>query len=284
MATKWGSFGEATFTTIGDPFDDRKRNNFGLAERTKGKQFVTNPPHRGKNTTAVLFEKAHKPLAVGKPYMDQSDVEKVWRKEANKKMENKPKFKPVSYPKKAVGSGAHYGTFGGPIKYEPGNEGKGDDVAGGASKERSKSPPNFKTKPPQKGSFGIPGTTLGKFEYTSDPFKDPLQSLGRTDKGEKPFRASFPDHGEIFDRKIYSIDKMPPEKKIPKIEREKKVFRPSSVANWRGTINKFPEYKASQFDPPKKQKGEHVAEKVFRPTPGSKTGPTRSIAYHFVMA
>jgi hypothetical protein len=270
-----GEFSDPSYITVGDPFVEKKQKD----ERAKGKQFITAPPKKGHNTSAVLFEKEHRPLSVGHKYMDQFDLERVWRKAAKKGVIGKTDFRPSSVPKKLAGPGSYIGTFGGTIEYIPGGPKEGK------SKEAEKEKPNFKTNPPKKGSFGVPGITFGKLEYVGEA-EAPKKERAEGEQKLKPFKASFPDHTHCFTENIYKLDReLPPkrERSRPKDEK-KKIFRPTKPS-YGGTINRFPEYKGDPYRLPtqRKEKQEERAKPGFRlPSTASHSGFTRSIAYHVV--
>eukprot|EP00762_Andalucia_godoyi_P004414 ANDGO_08137.mRNA.1 UPF0602 protein C4orf47 homolog OS=Danio rerio GN=zgc:153146 PE=2 SV=1 len=268
-----GSFGDSTFISIGDPYDKKTKGD----ERIKGKQFVTNPPKKGVNTTDVLFEKQFRSLFVGEKYTDQSELERKWRKEAVKKMIGRD-FRPVSNPKKSAGPGNYIGTFSGTIEYIPSGPQKESKKAAAAADKKLL---NFRTNPPKKGGFGVPGTTFEKLVYAPDPGAKATAEKSESAAKGKPFKASFPVVMGCFHPNPYKIDKeLPPKKDKSEKKEKEKVFRPTASShNLGGTINKFPEYKPEPYQVKPNTKKDDKA-KVFRPGGGSHSGFTRSIAYH----
>lgn len=287
-------FSPPVFITIGDEYDKRDR----LPERYKGKNLKTNPPKKGSLNDA-LFQKQFLSLSQGDKYIDPGLYEKRSRLEAEKKKVTPQGFKYTNPPHKPGGSGTYFGTFQerDPPKHEPEfavvKKGEKPEDAKGHLK-------NFVTNPTKRGTYGVPGTTIGhgdEYRYVSDPFdgakrREALASKESSKKIVGPAFKSSCRKVNYFDEtnhgvsKVFSIDKPLPSKR-PSTHDGKKV--PLAKA-WRpgGTlvadIVKYPEYQEDPYEAKEKAIREaRKAEKVsvaWKPIGGSKTLNTRPIKFN----
>lgn len=122
---------------------------------------------------SVFFEKAFHPLYEGEKYENPGASERKDVAEQRKKMLNSSGFRPSSPSKKGSGLGSYFGCIGPAYPHE-----KEYDVQGKGEK-RSPSPPapkNLYTSPGKRGTFGVPGTMIGKpADYQADPFDSALK-------------------------------------------------------------------------------------------------------------
>ncbi|KAJ4461801.1 hypothetical protein PAPYR_1457 [Paratrimastix pyriformis] len=271
---KFGSFGEPAFITIGDPYTQKQ----SLDDRYKGKQFLTNPPKKGK-TKDVTLEKAFNPLFVGDKYVDSSALERQQRAEARKKhppVASKP-WVPSSPPKQSSGQGSMYGTLSPPPAHVP-----------EPPRQAQRRPPEqvgkrgfVPSSPAKRGSYGTPGTLLShkEFEHSTDPYM-PRPPKVKPAAPVKPFNSMSKtglvfDHNAVFQPDPKAATRAAPAAK-PKAAAVK-PFVPSSPSRSgkAGAFNKFPEYTP---EPPRPAPKKAAPTKVFKPSSAScKSGPTRSI-------
>lgn len=299
MATL-GVFSQPSYITIGDPYDKRilnKSKDEKKPDRHGGKQFLTSPPKRGKVGKGVYFEDTFKPLLEGDKYQDPGTHEREYQKKNKLKNISQTPFRPSSPPKKSTGLGGWYGCIGKQFPHMT----EYDVVQKGASpKKHTPGPKNILTSPPRKGTYGFPGTTIGKYpEYMSDPYDaarekalEEKKKLKEKKVSEKPFKSMsrsldfFDSYPNVAASRIYTIDydKLPkPRKK--KEEQKKKIekpFKPSSPpkVGYDSYFTKFPEYMSDPYvKKVERKKEEDKAKPIFKPTSGPKSTPTKSILF-----
>ncbi|CUG23789.1 Hypothetical protein, putative [Bodo saltans] len=286
-------FSPPVFITIGDEYDKRDR----LPERYKGKNLKTNPPKKGSQNDA-LFQKQFLSLSQGDKYIDPGLYEKRARLESEKKKVTPQGFKYTNPPHKPGGSGTYFGTFqeAAPPKHEP----EFAVVKKGEKPEDAKAHlKNFVTNPTRKGTYGVPGTTIGhgdEYRYVSDPFdgakrREVLAGKESSKKIVGPAFKSSCRKVDFFDEtnhgvsKVFSIDKPLPAKR-PNTEGKHvplaKAWRPGGTLV--ADITKYPEYQEDPYEAKEKAVREaRKAEKVtvaWKPIGGPKTLNTRPIKFN----
>ncbi|TPX62500.1 hypothetical protein SpCBS45565_g06999 [Spizellomyces sp. 'palustris'] len=298
-----GIFSEVPYISIGDKYNDKNNDAF-LSYRTKGKQFITNPPKKGHDTRDVFFDKEFIRVFENEPYIDLVKLRRRWRLQAKEKNIVPAPFRPSNIPPKPSGSGSPWGTF---EQQWPLEKNESEDRPSFTSERE---PPerealvNFLTRPPKKGGFGYANVTIGKqYEYIGDPYDGP-DIVSRKDRqehqrkvvGERPFISSssklqyFSPFVSLFQAqagaKARSSKGLKKSSKLPVIQTP---FKPSSGVG--STINKYPSYEPPQAPKGKKGKGgeeETVVLKgaaakapkvnlIFRPGGIPKSYPVRSI-------
>ncbi|KAJ3049285.1 hypothetical protein HK097_009710, partial [Rhizophlyctis rosea] len=166
-----GLFSEAPYISVNDPFDEKKARASALAERTKGKQFLTAPSKRGHNTKDVYFEKDFGRLFENEAYTDLVVLRRRWRQQAKERNIVPAPFKPSSIPPKPSGKGSIFGTIEQQWPLFKDSE-PFPSFAETRPAEKVESKINFLTRPPKAGTgFGYPNVTIGKPpEYISTPY------------------------------------------------------------------------------------------------------------------
>ncbi|KAJ3041517.1 hypothetical protein HDV00_009313 [Rhizophlyctis rosea] len=288
-----GLFSEAPYISVNDPFDERKARSSALAERTKGKQFITGPPKRGHDTKDVYFEKDFGRLFENEGYTDLVVLRRRWRLQAKERNIVPAPFKPTSVPPKPSGKGSIYGTI--EQQWPVFKEG-GDTFPSFAETrpyEKPESKINFLTRPPKAGTgYGYPNVTIGKPpEYISTPYNAADEAARKFHAlhkqkvvGERPFNSSISqiDYFNAFT----TLSTAGGNKPRPATSKEKPTglppvpFKPPSAIGF--TINKYPNYEP----PPANKKAEaaeaallaaKTAPGIFHPGGAPKTYPIRSV-------
>jgi len=291
---KLGVFQQPSYITIGDEYKKPSQ----VPDRHKHPQFATAPGKKGQG--AGLFEKEYKSLHEGDKYVDAGTHEKKYQLEQAKKRPAEV-FRYTSPPKKAAGSGNNYGCFN-THRHETEYHvlQKGELPAKRTSPSR-----NFMTSPPKKGTFGTPGTTIGKgteLTYISNPYdaehKKVLAEAREaarkiTSNGHSPFRSAcrrqgcFDESGVTGASKVFGMDRALPEKKqnmastLPPCP---VPFRPSSPGKkgFNCTINKFPEYKEDPIEIRERKRREEAKkakpDMIWKPISGPKSVPCKTVA------
>lgn len=302
-----GVFSQPSYLTIGDKYEREhsptKEGDKKETLRHTGKQFITNPPKKGKVGTNCCFEE-FRPLYQNEKFVDPGTAEKEYAKELKKKNVVPKPFVPSSPTKRSPGLGTYYGTIGAKFEHQMEYEvqKKGDKPKPIEHEKR-----NFVTSPGKKGTYGVPHTTLGSaHQYMEDPFdtrqKNEIKENAENIKKRigQPFKSTvhsldfFNSHKNVAAPRILSIDEkvLPPKKEKPEEKTEKKVekpFKPSSPPKkgFNCTINPFPEYKSEATEPksesPKGDTKEAKNRPVFKPVSNAKSSPTRSIIFHSMM-
>eukprot|EP00998_Keelungia_sp_KM082_P005975 NODE_2255_length_1102_cov_117.243077_g2237_i0.p1 GENE.NODE_2255_length_1102_cov_117.243077_g2237_i0~~NODE_2255_length_1102_cov_117.243077_g2237_i0.p1 ORF type:complete len:294 (+),score=59.35 NODE_2255_length_1102_cov_117.243077_g2237_i0:118-999(+) len=287
-------FSEPKYISVGDDFDKK----VAVPDRNRGGQFKTSPAKKGKGPDA-LFDKKVKTLSEGDKYVDPGVAEKRKKMEQSKKKLTPEGFKFTNPGTKSSGKGGDWGCFA-KHKHESDHpEKKGPPKNGPA-------PKNIVTNPARKGTYGTPGTELGKgdeYKYTPDPYEGERRRELQQAKAASskfiggPFRAACKAN-EFFDgqpnlaaSKIYTIDRALPPKKQAKRGPDPVVtvpFKPSSPPKrgLQGTLSKPLEYKEDPYDA--REKAEAAARKknkpavTWKPVSVDKSLPVKSIAYNQV--
>eukprot|EP00755_Sulcionema_specki_P004874 Sspe_Gene.31247::Locus_15426_Transcript_1_1_Confidence_1.000_Length_1118::g.31247::m.31247 len=292
---KLGVFGQPSYISIGDEYDKKVNQS----TRYKGKGFTTGPSKKGQGPD-VTFDRRFKSLHEGDKYVDPGTHEKKYRLEQDKKKLTPDGFRYTSPPKRNAGSGNYYGCFndkGYKHETEYDVQKKGELPEKGKPQLR-----NIITNPSKKGTYGVPGTTMGKgdeFRYISDPYDSEhrREMVEARESSKKQIGAAFKStcrRKGCFDEtdltgasKIYSLDRPLPPKKDGTGKTLKPLpaaFKPSSPGKrgYNCTINAFPEYKEDPLELQERRRREEAKaakpQTVWRPIGGPKSTPTRTIA------
>uniref|UniRef100_A0A3P8S1Y1 Cilia-and flagella-associated protein 96 n=1 Tax=Amphiprion percula TaxID=161767 RepID=A0A3P8S1Y1_AMPPE len=180
---------------------------------------------------------------------------------------------------KRCGSGSYYGTLSGPIEAMSPLS---------VTQKAHRSPGrNITISPPKKGSGYYPSVTLSKVKlYASDPYdraKEVLKAaIHRSRLRDGPFKLNLYPR-DYFQGNPYRSDKplLPAHKPLPPAQKDSPVpFKPSSPSKRiggmkAGTFDKYPSHSTDPYvirlSKPDNQ------EPIFRPAPGPKSTPVKSI-------
>uniref|UniRef100_A0A3P9QFP8 Cilia-and flagella-associated protein 96 n=1 Tax=Poecilia reticulata TaxID=8081 RepID=A0A3P9QFP8_POERE len=177
-------------------------------------------------------------------------------------------FLPCSGTKKPFGSGSCYGTLSGPIERSPGR--------------------NILTSPPKKGScYSYPKVTLSKMDlYVSDPFNSAKEArkvaIHHFKLRDGPFRINLHPQDYFQVNRYRNHKALPPTQKPPQPQKNVSTvpFRPPSPSKRIGGMKTgtFDVYPSHSADPYVIHRSKPVnQEPVFRPAPGPKSMPVKSI-------
>lgn len=167
-----GYFGEQSYVTIGDTYGQKPKPE----SREKGPQMLSHVGKLGK-TADVTFQKFTS-LWPGEKYQTLDETERKDELEKRKNNVGTGNFVPANPPKKGVGLGSYYGTIGGKYSHLADTE-----VRKLRPEDVKHELPNILTTAPKRGTFGVPGTTLGtygtkvktsgivgEYTYASEPY------------------------------------------------------------------------------------------------------------------
>ncbi|KAL2077675.1 hypothetical protein ACEWY4_027179 [Coilia grayii] len=277
-----GLFQEMGYISVGDKYIPYVYRSFNDSAH-KDKQMLTSGPKRKSGLQAGYFDAQFKRIFEREALSDPVKLARQYRNQQSKKNIGKA-FLPSNGEKKPSGVGSYYGTIAGPVEamsvqFHP--------------RIPYKSPgKNMYTSPGKKGSgYGYPNITLAKLDlYSSDPYERARDLYKRemTDHRTKlkggPFRLNL--HPKVyFDSNPFKLEKPVPQ---PKKMDERKhhfaiPFKPTSPSKSiggmkAGTFNTYPSHSA---DPYVIRKPKPVTTnkdgKIFRPSPGPKSTPVKSI-------
>ena len=264
--TRSGLFSAATPLAVGSQYQEGDP----LPQRYKGKQFGVPFPGSGHDMT---IDKSFKRLSEGDTYVDPGALDRKAAVESRKKFASPKPFFPSSPARKSVHKGSWSGCFGKAPEFMRDEK----DEAQAVEHLR-----NFTAAVPKKGSYGTPGTTIGKpLDYFVEPYQ-PAREMEREEK--KKARAAIPKAfnatarpGLISDMSYlrYEPGAFAPREKPPKEEPTGRPrFRPSNPPKkgraYAG-IGKFPELMDDPYglkDPPPPKFPIN-----FKPTGGIKSFP-----------
>ncbi|GBN02463.1 UPF0602 protein C4orf47 [Araneus ventricosus] len=256
----------------------------------KGKQMMTNCAKSKNATQDGYFDASYPRVFEGEAYMDPIRLRRLHRLEQDKKI-REGKFLFSNPPKKPCGSGSNYGTFDDYV-------GKTEYFSSHPRDVEESSPPkkNFYVNPGKKGTgYGYPNLTIAKVPpYFLDEEYEELKNAEHTPKRPEarpfePYRAGLFQQ-EYFDTNPYRNDEeLPPQDEEEEKEEEEKkpIFVPTNPAKKdggmkAGCLNKFPEYKGEPYPkadlvPRGVKRHVNKENQMFRPVPGPKPYPIRSI-------
>ncbi|XP_054879280.1 UPF0602 protein C4orf47 homolog isoform X2 [Poeciliopsis prolifica] len=169
-------------------------------------------------------------------------------------------FLPCSGTKTSSGSGSYYGTFSGPIEATSPLS---------VPKKVQRSPGrNILTSPPKKGSgYSYPNVTLSKMDlYVSDPY----------DRAKEALKVYFQGNPYHSDKALPPAQKpLQPQKNVSMVP-----FKPTSPSKQiggmkAGTFDVYPSHSADPYVIRRSKPASQ--EPVFRPAPGPKSMPVKSI-------
>lgn len=274
-----GLFSELGYVSVGDPYVNPNNKPFNVAAH-KGKQMLPGGTKTKSSLQAGFFDKSFSRIMQGEGYSDPVKRRRQERLEKGKRNLGKA-FMPSHAGKNPSGAGSHYGTFTGPIAvFSPVEKTKKPYVSPGR---------NFLTNPSKKGTgYGYTNVLIGKPQlYASEPYDRAKELMKNSNsQGLKmmkggAFRLNLHPKA-YFDNNPYKTDKpMPPYKEVKRENPTLKPFQPSSPGKEIGGSKAgcFTQYPSHSNDPyiAKKPFRENTGEKrIFRPSQGPKSMPTRS--------
>lgn len=278
-----GLFSEVGYTTIGDKYPKVHLESLPFnAAAYKGKHMLPGGSKGRSALQAGYFDNQFKRIMEKEAYSDPIKQRRQARLKETKKNIGKA-FLPNSGEKKPCGLGNHYGTFAGPVgAFSPVGKGKKSYSAPGR---------NFTTNPGKKGTgYGYIGVTLGKYQDHAVEQYERAKDLRR--KEAQAHKAQMKGSAfklnlhptTYFDGNPYRSDRpLGPAKKSAKKLPPVKPFKQSSPAKKIGgaKAGTFDPYPSHSNDPytvkQKKQPTTNKEGKLFHPSPGPKSTPTRSI-------
>ena len=311
----FGGFGEPSYIST-DPDKDKSDGYIKqevIPSRYLGRNMKTGRCPKGRNPE-VYFDKKYATFASATQtkdgadkYVDPGKADLKSAKDAKGKNVSEKDFKMASFPKKPLGVGSNFGTFGGQIDHKPEYKvtARGDPSDLAVNKPK-KQMPNILTRPGKKGTYGVPNTTIGKAPEAPKQ-SDEYDSLRKKDRelweaakakriGTGVFRATVPAK-ETFDQKktgvssVYDNFDMPnaKEKKgaSPQPEGAKQDKPWKSAGQPKPYLNKFANTRGENDQDPydtlrlkrkeEKEKGPKPLAGVWKPVAGSKTAVVRSL-------
>jgi len=276
-----GVFKQPGSIDIGDTYEKQHK----LPNRYQGKQFLNTGSKLGKNPDA-LIDHAFKRLSEGDQFVDPGAHERKSRAALKASNVSEKPFYPSKPALRSTGKGTQYGCIGTQYSHQ-----KEYDEEQEKADARKEAPKNFYTNPPKKGSYGVPGTTIGKRE---DLMEEPYLVSRELEKVErkvareripKAFQSTHKSSSGLFDNNIYAYNPGDWTEK-PKSSRAslEKAFRPTHPGKqgFNCTIQKFPDYKEDPLDEKmRREREERAAERakkgIFKPNSGFKSRPNSVI-------
>jgi hypothetical protein len=248
----------------------------------KGKQLTVSSTKSKTAYQTGYFGKTFDRVMEGEAYSDPVKVRRQEKlKQAQKNLSKA--FFPTSGSKKPSGPGSHFGTISGPIEAFS---------AANKDKDKYKSPGrNFTTTPGKKGTgYGYLGVTIGSYhKHEVEPY-DNAKELRKSEQEvhqKKMKGGHFKLNGHpkgYFHPNPFRADKALPPIDEPRTSKDKpKPFKPSSPAKKAGgckagTFDHYPKHSEDPYSPAKqKSSGKDSVRKIFKPSPGPKSMPTKSV-------
>ncbi|XP_034546068.1 UPF0602 protein C4orf47 homolog isoform X1 [Notolabrus celidotus] len=275
-----GVFKEMSYISIGDkytPLFNRPFNESAYSSR----QMQAGVAKQRCALQGGFFEKSFNRIFEREALSDPLKAARQDRIQQTKKNLGKA-FLPSNSIKKPCGSGSYYGTLSGPVEAM--------SPLRVPQKARPSPGRNILTSPPKKGSgYSYPNVTLSKIEpYASDPYdrdKEVLKreaAIHRSKLRDGPFRLNLHPK-DYFQRNPYRSDKpLPPaHKPLPPAQKVHPVpFKPTSPSKKigglkAGTFDPYPTHSTDPYVIRRSKPPNH--EPVFRPAPGPKSTPVKSI-------
>tara|TARA_B100001142_G_scaffold15195_1_gene14350 strand:+ start:128 stop:1090 length:963 start_codon:yes stop_codon:yes gene_type:complete len=313
MSNKYGTFSDAGYLAVGDPYLDGK-DPLAQSSRYRGLNMKASTRKTGKDNRAC-FDKL-KPLYANEKYA-LTNEERAARREKEKagKVTDKP-FKPTSLTKHACGLGGYGGCIGGKHESVPGGDcDPNDEKLMKGDPRLDEKPRQITTCPGKKGSYGTRGTTLGgpkghgvagEYSYKGDEYDaERKANAAREREGKKKMQGSAwaparaPKKGGYGTRGTtiggpkgagvvgeYSYKEEGPELPEPKGSPIEKQWRPSHPPKrgYNATLQRFPKHMADPAElkiaaaREKMEADAELIEKPFVPPfTGCKSQATKSV-------
>ncbi|XP_051277241.1 UPF0602 protein C4orf47 homolog isoform X1 [Dicentrarchus labrax] len=275
-----GVFKEMSYISVGDKYSPLTNPPFNESAY-RSRQMQAGIAKQRCALQSGFFDKSFNRIFEREALSDPLRLARQNRIQQSKKNLGKA-FMPCHGVKKPCGSGSYYGTLSGPV----------EAMSPQSVAQKAHRPPgrNIVTSPPKKGSgYSYPNVTLSKIElYASDPYgraKDVLKreaTIHRSKLRDGPFKLNLHPR-DYFQGNPYRSDKpLPPaQKPLPPGQKVSPVpFKPSSPSKKiggmkAGTFDTYPSHSADAYVI-RRSKPTNL-EPVFRPAPGPKSTPVKSI-------
>ncbi|XP_060905050.1 cilia-and flagella-associated protein 96 [Labrus mixtus] len=275
-----GVFKEMSYITVGEKYSPQTNRPFNESAYLS-RQMQAGIAKQRCALQSGFFEKSFNRIFEREALSDPLRQARQNRIQQAKKNLGKA-FLPCNSVKKPCGSGSYYGTLCGPVEAM--------SPLTVARKARPTPGRNILTSPPKKGSgYSYPNVTLSKIElYVSDPYSRVKEvqkreaSIHRSKLRDGPFKLNLHPK-EYFQRNPYRSDKpLPPaHKPLPPAKKDSPVpFKPPSPSKKIGGMKAgtFDSYPSHSFDSYVIRRSKPTnQEPVFRPAPGPKSTPVKSI-------
>ncbi|KAM7417061.1 hypothetical protein PAMA_016935 [Pampus argenteus] len=275
-----GVFKEMSYISIGDKYTAPTNRAFNESAY-HNRQIQAGVAKQRCALQSGFFDKTFKRIYEQEALSDPVRLARQNRIQQAKKNLGKA-FLPCNGIKKTCGSGSYYGTLSGPLEAM--------SPLSVAQKARRSPGRNIVTSPPKKGSgYSYPNVTLSRVElYVSDPYDRAREALKkeavihRSKLRHGPFRLNLHPR-DYFQGNPYHGDKpLPPtHKPLPPTQKVSAVpFKPSSPSKRiggmkAGTFEAYPSHSADPYMLRRSRRTKQ--EPIFRPAPGPKSTPVKSI-------
>ncbi|XP_072288361.1 cilia-and flagella-associated protein 96 [Eucyclogobius newberryi] len=280
-----GIFKEMGYISIGDKYSPPNNRPFNESAH-RSRQMQAGGTAQRCALQNGFFEKTFNRIFEHEALNDQIRLARQYRNQQAKKILGKA-FLPSNAIKKPCGSGSYYGTLSGPVEaMSPQTQPRKPHKSLGR---------NIMTSPGKKGSgYSYPNVTLSSIEvYASDPYDRPKEILKKkllshhSKVKAGPFSSNLHPK-DFFQDNPYRSNRPTAQahKTLPSIK--KKVspvpFKPTSPSKRSGGMKAgtFDTYPSHSADPYIIRKSTNK-EPVFRPAPGPKSTPVKSIIMHNVI-
>ncbi|XP_023670472.1 cilia-and flagella-associated protein 96 [Paramormyrops kingsleyae] len=276
-----GLFEEMSYISIGDKYVPVSYRPFNESAQ-RNKQMLAGIPKKKCGLQVGYFDSQFGRVFEGEAFSDPLKLRRQYRMQQAKRNLGKA-FLPSSGEKRLSGVGSYYGTLSGPITAVSALQ---------IPKKPYKSPgKNILTNPAKKGSgYGYPNVTLSRFEsHSADPYDRPREMLKKEIVANRAlvkggvFRLNLHPK-EYFERNPYKLDAPLPPVKTTDIKKNFTVpFKPSSpskkMAGMKaGTFGAYPLHSADPYITRRPKDVSTTKERgIFRPSPGPKSMPVKSI-------
>ncbi|XP_035017576.2 UPF0602 protein C4orf47 homolog [Hippoglossus stenolepis] len=275
-----GVFKEMSYISVGDKYTSPTNRPFNESVY-RSRQIQAGIAIQHCALQSGFFEKSYKRIFEREALSDPLRLARQNRIQQAKKNLGKA-FVPYNGVKKLCGSGSYYGTLSGPVEaMSPFTVVQKANLSPGR---------NIITSPPKKGSgYSYPNVTLSRFElYASDPYdraKEVLKreaAIHRSKLRDGPFKLNLHPR-DYFQGNPYHSNKplMPAQKPLPPAQNMSPVpFKPPSPGKRiggtkAGTFDPYPSHSADPFIIRRSKQTNQ--EPIFRPAPGPKSTPVKSI-------
>ncbi|XP_034739179.1 UPF0602 protein C4orf47 homolog isoform X1 [Etheostoma cragini] len=275
-----GIFKEMSYISVGDKYTPPTNRPFNESAY-RSRQIQAGVAKQRCALQNGFFEKSFKRIFEREALSDQIRLARQNRIQLTNKNLGKA-FLPCNGVKKPCGSGSYYGTLSGPVEAM--------SPLSVARKGRRSPGRNIVTSPPKKGSgYSYPNVTLSKLElYASDPYSRAKEIMEKeaaihsSKFRDGPFKVNL-HPGDYFQSNPYRSDKPPPPayKPLPAAQKLSAVpFKPPSPSKKvggmkAGTFDPYPSHSADPYVIRRSKPANQ--EPIFRPAPGPKSVPVKSI-------
>lgn len=275
-----GVFKEMSYISIGDKYTPPTNRPFNESAY-RNRQIQAGIAKQRCALQSGFFDKSFKRIFECEALSDPVRLARQNRIQQTKKNLGKA-FLPCNGIKKTCGSGSYYGTLSGPLEAM--------SPQSVAQKVHRSPGRNIVTSPPKKGSgYSYPNVTLSRVElYASDPYdraKEALKkeaAIHRSKFRDGPFKLNLHPR-DYFQGNPYHSDKplAPAHKPLPPAQKVSPApFKPSSPSKQiggmkAGTFDRYPSHSADPYVLRRSRPTNH--EPIFRPAPGPKSTPVKSI-------